>query len=738
MIDNWTAPAITENIPKGDMPGDKISFSKNSIRRANKIFPYVYREIENILKNNDKCVISLCGGSGVGKTTIASLITYYLNDLKIGAYTLSGDNYPKRIPEENDAERERLYNEGGEEALYNYLGSPSEIEYDLINEVIAKFKSDESVISLRRMGRKKDEIWFEDKDFSNIKVLVIEWTHGNSEFLKGIDLPVYLKSTPKETLASRKARNRNKNTDTPFINMVLEMEQKKLDKNAYKAKIVLNRDDRITSPMLNAYPDSMGGKLSDIADILECDELKNAFSDFYILPSMFHSDLDRGFCIIDYDLEEKLASLKDIERLKELGINLKLDFVCNHLSVASPQFKDIIEKGKASSYTDFFIDWNKFWEGKGEKNPEGYIEPDKKYIEKMFFRKPGLPVFKLEDEKGETLFFWNTFYNKKKELENGTIKYYGQMDLNIKNPMVQEYYKATINKLAEYGAKTVRLDAFAYASKECGAKNFLNEPGTWDLLDQITSYAAEYNIKLLPEIHASYEEKIYEKISDKGYMTYDFFLPGLILDAFEQKSGEAIARWGKELVDKNIKTVNMLGCHDGIPVLDLKGIIPDERIESLIKAIVDRGGLIKNLHGKKNMYYQVNATYYSALGESDARMLIARAIQMFMPGKPQVWYLDLLGGTNDYEAVRKAGADGHKEINRTNFTLEEIKKRMETPLFKKQVELLRLKNNSLVFASDAEINFTARGSILEIEWKCPAEKLKLEVDFEKEEFKINS
>ena len=63
----------------------------------------------------------------------------------------------------------------------------------------------------------------------------------------------------------------------------------------------------------------------------------------------------------------------------------------------------------------------------------------------------------------------------------------------------------------------------------------------------------------------------------------------------------------------------------------------------------------KNLHGQKNLYYQVNATYYSALGESDEKMLLARAIQMFMSGKPQIWYLDLFAGKNDHEAVQRAG-----------------------------------------------------------------------------------
>jgi sucrose phosphorylase len=80
----------------------------------------------------------------------------------------------------------------------------------------------------------------------------------------------------------------------------------------------------------------------------------------------------------------------------------------------------------------------------------------------------------------------------------------------------------------------------------------------------------------------------------------------------------------------------------------------------LIDLIVSRGGMVKNLHGQKNLYYQVNATYYSALGESDQKMLLARAIQMFMPGKPQIWYLDLFAGKNDHEAVQRAGESGNQ------------------------------------------------------------------------------
>ena len=119
-------------------------------------------------------------------------------------------------------------------------------------------------------------------------------------------------------------------------------------------------------------------------------------------------------------------------------------------------------------------------------------------------------------------------------------------------------------------------------------------------------------LTLLPEIHAAYDEKIYETFAEKGYATYDFFLPGLVIDAIENRRGTHLAAWAKEIVEKKISTVNMLGCHDGISLLDLKGLLPKEEIQSLIDRIVSRGGMVKNLHGQKNLYYQVNATYYSA------------------------------------------------------------------------------------------------------------------------------
>lgn len=360
-----------------------------------------------------------------------------------------------------------------------------------------------------------------------------------------------------------------------------------------------------------------------------------------------------------------MAAREDIENLKAQGIDLKLDFILNHLSVLSPQFQDILQKGDDSPYRDFFIDWNKFWAGCGEMTAEGYIQPEPRYIREMFFRKPGLPILMVRLPDGREVPYWNTFYQEVRyapvdaqdlmplglqygeandlahrinqalaqgekpaemelppavrELLESRRRYLGQMDLNLNSPLVWDYYDETLRRLADYGAAIVRLDAFAYAPKAPGRRNFLNEPETWQVLDRVKGMADRYGLTLLPEIHAAYAEGSYATLAQKGYMTYDFFLPGLIIDALEGGDGSLLARWAREQVEKGIRTVNMLGCHDGIPMLDLKGLVPEERIQALIDLIVSRGGLIKNLHGQKNVYYQVNATYYSALGPTTAK-----------------------------------------------------------------------------------------------------------------------
>ena len=235
-----------------------------------------------------KAVISVYGGSGVGKSEIASILSYYLSTLNIGSYILSGDNYLHRIPMFNDAERLRIFRCGGLEkliakgkytlqvrdelqklqiegvdsdfaqadsddskawlstyqkagylALQSYLGTSNELNLEELSSIVTQFKSCADKIWLKRMGREPHELWYEQVDMSDTKVLFIEWTHGNNENLYGVDIPIYLHSTLEQTLTHCKKRNRDSNTESHFICLVLKAEQELLRSQEGSAFIVV-------------------------------------------------------------------------------------------------------------------------------------------------------------------------------------------------------------------------------------------------------------------------------------------------------------------------------------------------------------------------------------------------------------------------------------------------------------------------------------------------------------------
>ncbi|MGD8933934.1 MAG: glycosidase [Gammaproteobacteria bacterium] len=554
--------------------------------------------------------------------------------------------------------------------------------------------------------------------------------------------------------------------------------------------------------MLNAYPDSIGKKLADIVDFLKRPELRDAFSLFYILPTFFHSDLDRGFSIIDYDLNEELVTPDDLDELDRLNIRIKLDLVLNHLSVRSPQFIDLLENGDESPYRDFFIDWNEFWQGQGVMENGDHIVPYKEHLDKLFMRKPDLPILKVRFPDGSLRSYWNTFYQKvdfdeitAEELEdikgitpeqaaqfadhikivikdkgclesvdleyfaehrNAIIdavchkrEYLGQMDLNACSEKVWEFYDETLRKLSEYGARIIRLDAFAYLHKEPGQSNFFNRPGTWEYLQRLRGIAQKYDLIVFPEIHAEYGAGIHEEIAREGYPIYDFFFPGLVIDALDRGSSDALLHWIEDIQTKGLQTINMLGSHDGIPVLDLKGkqvdgsyrpgLLSDEQIEATMQRIIERGGRTKNLYdadGNKIDYYQVNATFFSALGEDEQKLRLARAIQMFMPGVPQVWYLDLFAGVNDYAAAERGRTAGHKEINRTSLKQIDVEMGLERPVVLDQLELIRLRNVSPAFRGELRVN-KSEPHILHMSWHHPEATATLQADLKTHRFAVS-
>lgn len=286
----WSPPPVPESIPQGDMPGDQIHIGHGHIQKANIIFPELLKAVPDLWAANPhrRAVIAVCGGSGVGKSETASLLAFYLRAMGVGSYVMSGDNYPRRIPRDNDAERLRVfrgsgvrgmvvsgqytrerrdalktlqlqerdadpgccrahpwlmvYQREGRKGLEAYLGSPQEIDFSEVTGIVGQFKNGADRIFLKRMGREAAELWYENVDFRGIHVLIIEWTHGNSPRFQGVDYPILLNSTPKETLAYRKSRRRDGGVDSPFTTMVLELEQRQLEAQAHRVRLIVAKD----------------------------------------------------------------------------------------------------------------------------------------------------------------------------------------------------------------------------------------------------------------------------------------------------------------------------------------------------------------------------------------------------------------------------------------------------------------------------------------------------------------
>lgn len=264
-----------------------LDLAQEQIRNAERLFPLIREKTKE--RKEKKTVISVSGGSGVGKTGMAFLLQNMFEKQGKKSLIISGDNYPHRIPMYNDAERiarfrmsglnglitERLYTDEvkekllelqkagrdaeeqedmqwlsiyqqyGDKALTDYLGTDQELDYEAVSNLLMQFHGGTSQLLLRHMGRTPDDIWYDRRDVSDTDILILEWTHGNSTYLQGVDVSVVLISTPEETLENRKKRNRDTAIDSPFVARVLRIEQKKINDGLERADIIQDMHGRI-------------------------------------------------------------------------------------------------------------------------------------------------------------------------------------------------------------------------------------------------------------------------------------------------------------------------------------------------------------------------------------------------------------------------------------------------------------------------------------------------------------
>ena len=429
---------------------------------------------------------------------------------------------------------------------------------------------------------------------------------------------------------------------------------------------------------LITYPDSLGGDLKNLNTIL-----KKYFKDIFkggihILPP-FPSSGDRGFAPLTYlEIESQFGSWDDIRAIGE-NFDIMLDMMVNHISRQSEFFQDFLKKGRKSSYSDLFITLDKIW----KEN-----HPSKEDFAKIFLRRTEPWSSFTTEETGKEEKVWTTF-GKQDPSE--------QIDLDVTSQATRQLFEKFITHFKKQNVKLVRLDAVGYVIKKLGTSCFFVEPEIYQFLDWITNLADSCQIELLPEVHSHYS--IQYKLAEHGYWIYDFILPYTVLEALLFKSSERLCKY---LKNRPIKQFTMLDCHDGIPVKpDLDGIVETKDAQRLVDICLERGANLSRIfsanHRDKDGFdvHQIRCSYYSMLDCNDDAYMAARAIQFFVPGIPQVYYVGLLAGKNDVENINKTG-DG-REINRHTYSMDEFESVFNKVVVQRLLKLIRFRNEYSAF-----------------------------------------
>ncbi len=466
---------------------------------------------------------------------------------------------------------------------------------------------------------------------------------------------------------------------------------------------------------LITYSDRLGKQgLPGIISLFN-NELKGVFGGVHLLPFYYPIDgADAGYDPIDHTrVDERIGSWDDVATIAE-NFDIMGDIIVNHVSAQSAEFLDVEEKGSESDFFDLFLTKEKVF-------PKGAND---KAIKAIYRPRPNLPFTEKTLKNGEKVNLWTTFTSN-------------QLDIDVNHPLGVKYLDSILTRFSESGIKMIRLDAAGYAIKKAGTSCFMLQE-TYKFIDEFTQKAKKMGMEVLVEIHSHYEQQI--AIAKKVDFVYDFALPPLILHSIRTGRFAEIKKW-LEISPRNCVTV--LDTHDGIGVIDVAkagdrpGLLSDDDVDQLVECIHENskgesrkatGAAASNLD-----LYQVNCTFYDALARNDKNYLIARAIQFFCPGIPQVYYVGLLAGENDMELLQETQVG--RDINRHYFDKEEIAKDLEKEVVKSLVRLIKLRNSHAAFSGNFSIESSDENT-LHLAWTKDFHRAELRVNMNSGKFEI--
>jgi len=257
-------------------------------------------------------------------------------------------------------------------------------------------------------------------------------------------------------------------------------------------------------------------------------------------------------------------------------------------------------------------------------------------------------------------------------------------------------------------------------------------PDTFKFIDEITSWCHDRGLEVLVEVHSYYRHQV--EIARQVDYVYDFALPPLVLHALTAADPGPLLAW---LQHRPRNAVTVLDTHDGIGVIDVgadptdrarPGLLSPAQLDRLVEAIhVNSGGTSRRATGAaaSNVdLYQVNCTFYDALSRDDDRYLLARALQFWTPGVPQVYYVGLLAGGNDMSLLARTGIG--RDVNRHYYSPAEIDADLDRAVVQALCRLIRFRNSHPAFAGDP--TWSGNSSTITMRWARGGDEAVLDAD----------
>lgn len=448
---------------------------------------------------------------------------------------------------------------------------------------------------------------------------------------------------------------------------------------------------------LIAYADRLGGDLPSLQRVLD-GPLGGLFNGVHLLPFFRPYDgADAGFDPQDHTgVDERLGSWDDVAAIGRTH-DVMVDVIVNHVSSSSVQFRDWLHKGGDSAYAGMFLTYDGAF-------PDGATEEE---LMLLYRPRPGLPFTPYTREDGTKRLMWTTFTG-------------AQIDLDVRQQVTRDYLLRVIEVLAKAQVSRVRLDAVGYAVKTPGLTSFMT-PETFDFIEQISAWCHERDLAVLVEVHSYYQRQV--QIAAQVDHVYDFALPPLILHALHAADADPLLAW---LDVRPGNCITVLDTHDGIGVIDVgadatdpsqEGLLTPAQIDTLVTSIHDAsGGTSKDATGAaaSNVdLYQVNCTFYDAVGADDDRYLLARALQFWTPGIPQVYYVGLFAGRNDTDLLERTGVG--RDVNRAHYSSQDVDQAVQRPVVQALFALIRLRGSHPAF--DGELQTEGGGDAVSMTWR---------------------